>query len=84
MEFKTKEDRMSKYSVWLERLARIFVLSAVALLALAGVLIAIGHSPDAITYNYQAEVLANFAYVTFILGLLLQVIHSIFFRTEGQ
>lgn len=56
------------------KLARLMILAALVCLALAGLYLALGHNPDSFLFNYQAETLANFAYVLLVIGVVIQIL----------
>ncbi len=58
----------------MNKLGTILTLCGLALLIGAGMLLVIGHNPDNYWYNYQAEILGNFAYGLFALAFLVAVI----------
>lgn len=57
----------------LEKINTLIIAAALACLALAGLLLALGHNPDSFWFNFQAETLANFAYGLLVAGVVLRL-----------
>lgn len=59
------------------KLANLFVAAGLACLGLGGIFLAIGHSPDALIWNSQAEVSGNYAYGLLLLGIIFNLLSNL-------
>lgn len=57
----------------LHKLAQLMAGLGLICLLTAGLLLAIGRSPESLVLNYQAEALGNFAYALLAISLLLRL-----------
>lgn len=57
----------------LEQLAKLLAISGLILLGLGGIFLALGRDPDAYVLNYQAEALANLAFLWLVISLGLRL-----------
>ncbi len=58
----------------IEKIAQLLIGCGLLLLLIAAILMALGHSPESFSTNFQAETLANYSYSLFFLGTILSLI----------
>lgn len=61
---------------FLARLSNIIVILGLVCLGLSAIFLMIGHDPDSLVLNAQAEVTANYAYALFVIGWVLKAFTS--------